>query len=129
MIGRLFFIFAGIISFSCILFFGYQLTQNQHTISAELIFNNNDGKILIVNKLKETNPANISFSFPKNESQLIQKLFSTSYNSERVYIPEHSQEPLLTLRCAYCLLIRKLYALSLSLSLGICLFLLPHRLA
>ena len=86
MIGRLFFIFAGIISFSCILFFGYQLTQNQHTISAELIFNNNDGKILIVNKLKETNPANISFSFPKNESQLIQKLFSTSYNSERVYI-------------------------------------------
>ncbi len=86
MIGRLFFIFAGIISFSCILFFGYQLTQNQHTISAELIFNNNDGKILIVNKLKETNPANISFSFPKNESQLIEKLFSTSYNSERVYI-------------------------------------------
>jgi len=86
MIGRLFFIFAGIISFSCILFFGYQLTQNQHTISAELIFNKNDGKILIVNKLKETNPANISFSFPKNESKLIQKLFSTSCNSERVYI-------------------------------------------
>jgi hypothetical protein len=86
MIGRLFFIIAGIISFSCILFFGFQLTQNQHAISAELIFNQNDGKILIVNKLNETNPTNISFSFPKNESQLIQKLFSISHNSERIYV-------------------------------------------
>ncbi len=86
MISRVFFIFAGIISFCCIFFFGYQLIHNQDTITTESIFNKKDGNVLIINNLNETTLEAISFSYPINESKLIRKIISTSYYSERVLI-------------------------------------------
>jgi hypothetical protein len=86
MISRVFFIFASIFSFCCILFFGYQLIHNQDTISAESIFNKKDGDVLIINNLNETDIKVTSFSYPNNQSKLIQKITSSSIYSERVFI-------------------------------------------
>ena len=86
MISRVFFIFASIFSFCCILFFGYQLIHNQDTISAESIFNKKDGDVLIINNLNETDIKVTSFSYPNNQSKLIQKITSSSIYSERVLI-------------------------------------------
>jgi hypothetical protein len=86
MISRVFFIFAGIISFCCIFFFGYQLIHNQDTISAESVFNKKDGTVLIINNLNETSIETTSFQFPDNESKLIDKILYSSSYSEKVFI-------------------------------------------
>jgi len=86
MISRVFFIFAGVISFCCILFFGYQLIHNKQTISPESIFNKQDGKLLIINNLKETNIETIAFDYPKGESKLVEKIIQNPTFSEKIFI-------------------------------------------
>ncbi len=86
MFGRVFFTFAGIISFCVILFFGYQLIHNQHTLSPESIFNKKDSEILIINNVSETNLTEINFKYPINETKLINNLVSKQCYSERIYI-------------------------------------------
>ncbi len=86
MFGRVFFIFAGILSFCTILFFGYQLVHNQHTLSPETIFNKKDSKILIINNLNEFKLSQINFKHPINETKLILNLVSKKCYSERLFI-------------------------------------------
>ena len=61
MFGRVFFIFAGILSLCTILFFGFHLIHNRHTLSPETIFTKKDSKLLIINNLEEYKFSQINF--------------------------------------------------------------------
>ena len=101
MFGRVFFIFAGIISFCIILFFGYQLIHNQHTLSPESIFNKKDSEILIVNNASETNLSEINFKYPSNETKLIKNLVSKQCYSDRIYISSSRNRIIIELKTAW----------------------------
>lgn len=86
MFGRVFFIFAGILSLCTILFFGFHLIHNRHTLSPETIFTKKDSKVLIINNLEEYKFSQINFKHPINETKLILNLVSKKCYSERLYI-------------------------------------------
>jgi hypothetical protein len=86
MLSRVFLIFAGILSFSIVCFFGYQLIHNQHTLSPEAIFNQKDKQLCIINHASEVNFENIEFNYPSKEKTILKKLIQTPYFSERIYI-------------------------------------------
>lgn len=109
MISRVFFIFAGIISFCIILFFGYQLIHNQDIITSESIFNEKDGKVLIINNLNETTVETISFNYPKNENKLIQKITSISCYSEKILISSLRNRIIIELSTNWTPLLAKRY--------------------
>ena len=109
MFGRLFFVFAGILSFCSILFFGYRLIHNEHTISAASFFSKQDNKVLIVNKISEIDLPEIEFDFPKNEDSILKKITASSFYSERLYISSSRNRIVVELKCSWNALLVKQY--------------------
>ena len=109
MIGRLFFVFAGMISFCTVLFFGYQLIHNQYTLSPESIFNKKDSKVIILNNVQETKLSELTINFPKNETDLIEHLTANSCYSERIYISALRNRILIELKTHWNLILAQKY--------------------
>jgi hypothetical protein len=86
MFGRVFLLLSGILSIFILLFFGYQLIHNQHTLSPESLFNAQDGEVCIINHTEELNLKVLDFTFPKNENELVSKIIQSPCYSERIYI-------------------------------------------
>lgn len=77
-----------LISLIWILFIGYDIINKENQFSIEYIFNERDGKILIINRIKDNSLKTISFETTKSNQDLLNTLVPWLKKDDKIIISE-----------------------------------------
>lgn len=88
MFGKTFLVSISVISLLWIGYVAYDLLNDEHLLHPEVVFSEQDGDILIVNRSQELDASQLDFKIPEKSQALVAQLLASTFPNEQLYISQ-----------------------------------------
>lgn len=88
MFGKTFLVSISVISSLWIGYVAYDLLNDEHLLHPEVVFSEQDGDILIVNRSQELDASQLDFKIPEKSQALVSQLLASTFPNEQLFISQ-----------------------------------------